>query len=127
MRDWAQSLPVWVKLQAPTRLDSSLNLDLGELEAIWLAKEINAAAVLMDDRAGRNAARRYGLFVTGTIGVLESAAARGLIEFAAAIGKLQQTNARLDPEFVQAALESDKARLERERARQTNRRIDPQP
>jgi hypothetical protein len=74
------------------------------LEAICLAKEINATAVLMDDRAGRNAARRYGLFVTGTIGVLESAAARGLVEFAAAIANLQQTNARLDPELVQAAL-----------------------
>ena len=127
VRDWAQSLPVWVRLQAPARLDPSLNIDLGELEAICLAKEINAAAVLMDDRAGRNAARRYGLFVTGTIGVLESAAARGLIQFAATIGKLQQTNARLDPELVQAALERDKARLEQERARQTNRRIDPQP
>lgn len=65
----------------------------------------------MDDRAGRNAARRCGLFVTGTIGVLESAASRGLVEFAVAIAKLQRTNARLDLELVEAALARDKARL----------------
>lgn len=125
VKDSAQSLPAWVKIQTPTSLDPSLNVDPGELEAICLAREIHAAAVLMDDRIGRNAARRYGLFVTGTIGVLESAAARGLVQFAGAISKLQQTNARLDPELVQAALARDQARLEQERARQTNQPIEP--
>ena len=45
---WAQSLPAWVRVQAPSQLDPSLNLDEGELEAICLAREIKAAAILME-------------------------------------------------------------------------------
>ncbi len=77
VRAWVQSLPEWVQVQAPTTLDRSLAVDPGELEAICLALEIKAAALLMDDRAGRTAAQRCGLAVTGTIGILEMAASRG--------------------------------------------------
>ena len=52
----------------------------GELEAICLA-QIKAAAVLMDDRAGRNAAIHCGLAVIGTIGLLEQSAP-GVVGFA---------------------------------------------
>ncbi|MHB8522887.1 MAG: DUF3368 domain-containing protein [Limisphaerales bacterium] len=64
----------------------------------------------MDDRAGRNAAVRCGLAVIGTIGLLERAAARGLLGLPQAVQLLRQTNARLDPELIRAALERDKAR-----------------
>ena len=80
------------------------------MEAICLAQEIKAAAVLMDDRAGRTAAQRCGLAVVGTIGLLEQAAARGLLDLPEAITRLQQTNARLDTKLLLAALERDKAR-----------------
>jgi predicted nucleic acid-binding protein len=34
VRDWATgSLPAWIRIQAPSHLDSSLNLDLGETPA----------------------------------------------------------------------------------------------
>ena len=49
-------------------LNLALDVDAGELEAICLAQEIHADAVLMDDRAGRNAAIHCGLAVVGTIG-----------------------------------------------------------
>ena len=124
VREWAASLPSWVRVQAPTALDLSLNVDQGELEAICLAKEIRAAAILMDDRAGRSVAVRTGLLVTGTIGVLETAAARGLLRFSDAIAKLQQTNARLDAQLVEAALQRDKARMERQRRERANPRDD---
>jgi predicted nucleic acid-binding protein len=52
VREWAQSLPPWVLVQKPNTLEQSLNVDAGEMEAISLAKEIHAAAVLIDDRAG---------------------------------------------------------------------------
>jgi predicted nucleic acid-binding protein len=64
----------------PKSLNLSLDVDAGELEAICLACEIKAAAVLMDDRAGRSAAVHCGLAVIGTIGLLEQAAARGLLD-----------------------------------------------
>ena len=64
-------------MQKPCSLDSSLNVDVGELEAICLAREIHAAAVLIDDRAGRNAAVQCGAPVIGTLGLLKLAAQRG--------------------------------------------------
>jgi predicted nucleic acid-binding protein len=65
---------------------------------------------LIDDRAGRIAAIRCGLAVVGTIGLLEQAAARGLLELPHTMEQLSRTNARLDPELVRGALERDKAR-----------------
>jgi len=51
----------------------------------------------MDEREGVEEARRLGLVVTGTLGVLDRAAERGLIELAPAIARLRQTNFRIDP------------------------------
>jgi predicted nucleic acid-binding protein len=110
VRRWASSLPAWAAVQAPKTLNLSLDIDAGELEAICLACEIKAAAVLMDDRAGRSAAIHCGLAVIGTIGLLEHAAARGLLELPDTMARLRKTNARLDSELIRAALERDKAR-----------------
>ncbi len=104
VREWAQQLPAWVKVQSPSVIDDSLNVDQGEKEAICLAREVKAVAILMDDRKGRAEAVRCGLRVAGTIGLLEAAANRGLVDFAAVIQRLRQTNARLDEEVIQAAL-----------------------
>ena len=110
VRQWASALPSWVAVQTPKVLTLPLDIDAGEMEAICLAQEIHAAAVLMDDRAGRNAAKQCGLAVIGTIGLLEQAAIRGLIELPTVLARLRQTNARLDPELIQAALARDQAR-----------------
>jgi hypothetical protein len=64
-----RTLPTWVAVKTPTTLDPSLNIDAGELEAICLAREIHAAAVLMDDRAGQHAAAQCGVPVIGTLGL----------------------------------------------------------
>ncbi len=110
VRQWAGSMPSWASIQAPTTLSLSLDVDAGELEAICLAREINAAAVLMDDRAGRIAARQCGLAVVGTIGLLEQAAARGWLDLPQVIDRLRQTNARLDLDLIRTALSRDKSR-----------------
>ena len=104
VRAWAQALPAWVKVQAPSTIDQALNVDEGEREAICLAREIKAAAILMDDRKGRAEALRCGLRVAGTIGLLEAAGQRGLLDFPASIQRLRQTNARLDEDVIQNAL-----------------------
>jgi len=110
VREWANSLPKWASVQTPKAINLKLDVDAGELEAICLAQEIKAAAVLMDDRAGRNAAIHCGLAVIGTVGLLEQAAARGLLDLPQAMERLRQTNARLDSRLIDAALERDKAR-----------------
>ena len=85
-------------------MDNSLNVDEGEKEAICLAREIRAVAILLDDRKGRAEAVRCGLRVAGTIGLLEAAARRGFVDFAISIERLRRTNARLDEELIQAAV-----------------------
>lgn len=55
------------------------DLGAGESEAIALAAEIPDAILVMDDAEGRRVARGFGLRVTGILGVLIEAKARGLL------------------------------------------------
>ena len=58
-----------------------------------------------------------GLLITGTVGILEKAAERGLINLSEALQKLLRTNFRVDAQVIREALERDSARqrLSRER------------
>ncbi len=113
VRQWAASLPAWIAIQSPKRVDLALDVDAGELEAICLAQETHAAALLIDDRAGRNAAIHCGLAVVGTVGLLEEAATREFIELPTAFARLRKTNARLAPALIHAALAHDQARRQK--------------
>ena len=77
----------------------------GERAAITLAATLHADLLLMDDRKGVKAARRKGLRVTGTLGILELATRDGLVDFAQAVGLLQQTNFRSPEDLLTALLE----------------------
>jgi predicted nucleic acid-binding protein len=55
-------------------------LDAGEAEALTLAEEIHADAVLIDETSGRNVAIRMGLRVLGTLGILLRAKECGICE-----------------------------------------------
>jgi hypothetical protein len=52
-------------------------LDLGESEAICLALEIKAFAVLMDESEGRSVARSHGLQTIGILGILMESKRQG--------------------------------------------------
>lgn len=97
VRHWISTPPAWLEVrEAPYDIgDTSLaNIDGGERAAIQLACALHADLVLMDDRKGVLAAERKGLLVTGTLGVLDIAAERGLIDFAETVRELEQTNFR---------------------------------
>lgn len=54
-------------------------LDAGESDAIILARELDAALVLIDERAATRKARGIGLHTIGTLGVLLLAKSEGLV------------------------------------------------
>ena len=70
-----------------------------------MAATLHADLLLMDDRKGVKAARGKGLRVTGTLGILELATRAGLVDFAQAVGLLQQTNFRSPEDLLAALLE----------------------
>lgn len=57
-----------------------LVLDRGEAEAILLAEGVDASFLLIDERMGRAIAKRRGIPVVGTAGVLLVAKKRGLVD-----------------------------------------------
>jgi len=54
----------------------------------------------MDDAKGRVAAERAKLRVFGTLGILDAAALRDLVDLPAAVEKLKQTTFRARPNLV---------------------------
>ncbi|MFN0176580.1 MAG: DUF3368 domain-containing protein [Saprospiraceae bacterium] len=73
----------WIFIQKPS--DTAwveilkLELDQGEAEAIALAVELKAAALIIDERQGRNKAESVGLKIIGLLGILLEAKSKGLI------------------------------------------------
>ena len=55
------------------------NMGRGERAAIALARELDAELVVLDDEQGRKEARRHGLSITGSIGILIEAKERDVI------------------------------------------------
>ncbi|MBX3747798.1 MAG: DUF3368 domain-containing protein [Verrucomicrobiae bacterium] len=117
MRLWAESLPPWADVQAPSESARFLDLGSGEREAIQLALDSGADFVLMDESVGRRVARQAGVRVKGTLGVLEDAADRNLIELREAIERLRATNIFIAEELIDGAV----------RRHETRRRTDDGP
>lgn len=120
VRRWLAVRPSWVEVRSPKIIDATLALGRGEVEAISLAQEIQADEILLDERRARSAALERGLTVTGTLGILEAAAKRHLLELAEVVKQLERTNFRIDPALVRAALERDAQRVKQERAAKTS-------
>ena len=117
MRQWVASPPAWFAVQLPQQplpAQQFPQLGAGEREAIPLAQELHASALLMDDADGRDEAERRAIKVTGTLGILETAAIRGLIDLPSSVARLQTTTFHAAPALFAALLARDA-----ERKRQT--------
>src|SRR5262252_1598915 len=111
VRQWMATPPAWLAIRhAPLTSEPALSrLGAGEREAIALAQALHAELLVMDDWDGRAAALQCGLTVLGTLGVLDEAAARRLIELPEALTRLRATNFRMPPEIVEMLLARDAA------------------
>jgi len=107
VRCWAASLPPWVSVQEdPVGSVVGLGkLQDGEQAAILLAESLNADMILLDEKSARRVAADRGLRVTGTLGLLGEAAARGLVDLATEIDRLRTTNFRCSPAVLKSTLE----------------------
>jgi uncharacterized protein DUF3368 len=111
--------PPWLELKAPTTTGERIaGLHSGEAAAIALAEELRADRILIDEQQARKAAAERRLRVTGTIGVLEAAAERELIDLGQAFDRLKQTDFWVTPKFLAE-------RLTRFRERQLAREQEP--
>lgn len=111
VRRWIANPPIWLEIHATPDVGQMLveGLDEGETAAIALAEVLHADLLLIDERAGFRVAKRRGLRVTGTLGVLDLAAERGLLEFAAAIRELERTSFRLPAKLIDELLAKHRA------------------
>ena len=112
VRAWLAQRPSWLQTRAPQRSLAELtaHLGTGEREAMALAEELVADAVLLDDWTARLEALRRHLTVLGTLRVLANAAENGFANLRVALDRLQQTNFRARPELIEALLKWDAQR-----------------
>ena len=97
---WARQLPPWVLVISPKGPVEDVGLGRGEAEAIAIAAQVHADAVLIDERKATVVARDRGLVVTGTLGVLALAAESKLVNLEASIRRLLGTNFRASPALI---------------------------
>jgi len=103
IQHWARNLPPWVEINKGLTLpdDAALQaLGAGERSAIALAISIRADLVLIDERKGTQVAIERGLNATGTLGILQQAGRRGMLNLAEAFDRLKRTNFRYRQEIM---------------------------
>jgi predicted nucleic acid-binding protein len=106
VQEWISQPPDWLEIQTVTgQFDPALNqLDVGEQEAITLALQLKADLILLDDLAARRIATGLQQDIIGLLGILGSAAEKGLIDFPSAIARLQQTSFRASSKLIGSLL-----------------------
>ncbi len=108
LRAWLRKPPAWLRVgrAEPSARDAALDhLHAGEREAIRLTERIGADVLLRDEKAARATAAKRGLRVAGTLGVLDRAGARGLMDVVAAVERLQETNFYATPGLLKWLLD----------------------
>lgn len=101
----------WLRSEAPRDREAlellRLELDAGEAEVVALARERRADRVVMDDLAGRRCARRLGLPLVGTLGLLLAARLRGeLPSLARELERLRSAGFHASESLVAAVLKA---------------------
>jgi predicted nucleic acid-binding protein len=83
VRAWRTNLPHWIEVSTEQLTpDISLSsLHAGERDAISLSLHSEASALVIDERRGREEAKKRGLNIIGTLGVIAAAHFRLLPSF----------------------------------------------
>lgn len=99
---WIETVKVQDRLAVEVLLDE---LDLGEAETIVLARELNAAWVLMDEKKGRRKVTELGLDKIGTVGILLKAKQAGLLsQIGPDVERLRRQGVSISQQVIEAVL-----------------------
>jgi predicted nucleic acid-binding protein len=98
--EFGEPLPDWITIIPVKNTDKTTlinhTLDIGEASTIALALETEDPLLILDDGKAREFAKKIGLKITGTVGVLVKAEKAGLIgDLAAIISALRQNYFRI--------------------------------
>ena len=112
VRAWIAAPPTWLQVRSVENAKAGdlEHLGAGEREAIFLAEELGAEWLIMDDYDGRKEATRRNLPVIGTLRVLDEAADRDLINLPEAVRHLQQTTFYVAPDLLRWLTDRDSTR-----------------
>ncbi|MDR1918482.1 MAG: DUF3368 domain-containing protein [Tannerellaceae bacterium] len=107
--EFGDPLPAWIEIMPVTdKMYQRLlegRLDKGESSALALAVTLENVLLILDDLKGRKEAKRLGLRITGTLGILFSAKQKGLIPaLKPCIERLQAIDFRIAPSIVKELL-----------------------
>ena len=95
-----------VSLTDPQGTSAYGSLDQGEASVLALAKEHDAHLVIIDEKKARAEAKRIGLPVKGTVGVLLEAKQKGLIDaIKPLLEALRDDGMYLDQSFIDSVLQ----------------------
>jgi predicted nucleic acid-binding protein len=104
VRAFIAAPPSWLRVVAAASVQPIEGLHAGEAAAIAVALELRADRVIIDERLGRRAATERGLRVIGTIGVLEAAAERDLVDLGDVFERIKRTDFWVSPAFLDQRL-----------------------
>jgi predicted nucleic acid-binding protein len=106
VQGWIQQIPEWIDVCSPKSQPIGIpdKLGRGEREAIALALELNADALLADDLAARTEAGRRKIPTLGTLGILDIADKQRLTDSRKVIERLQETNFRAGKSLIELFL-----------------------
>lgn len=100
--EWVEILPVEDKLSQKIL---EMQVDKGEASALVLAMKLPDSLLILDDLKARRLAKKLGLQITGTIGVLIKSKRLGyLSSLKPAIKKMQDLKFRISDEIIEQAL-----------------------
>jgi len=103
--DWIHIVEIKDRLAVNVLLDE---MDLGEVETIVLASEMNADWVLMDEKKGRRKLSQLNIPKIGTLGILLKARQLGLVKnLKSDIEDLQKSGFSISPMIVDEILKMD--------------------